>query len=45
VVLNNLYKHTALESSFSIHMLAIDGGKPRVLEHQGRHRVLHRASP
>jgi DNA gyrase subunit A len=31
VVLNNLYKHTALESSFSIHMLAIDGGKPRVL--------------
>lgn len=31
VVLNNLYKHTALETSFSIHMLAIDGGKPRVL--------------
>ncbi|MDI1314910.1 DNA gyrase subunit A [Prosthecobacter sp.] len=31
VVLNNLYRHTALESSFSIHMLAIDGGKPRVL--------------
>ncbi len=31
IVLNNLYKHTALESSFSIHMLAIDGGKPRVL--------------
>lgn len=31
VVLNNLYKHTQLETSFSIHMLAIDGGKPRVL--------------
>lgn len=31
VVLNNLYKHTALETSFAIHMLAIDGGKPRVL--------------
>ena len=31
VVLNNLYKHTSLESSFAIHMLAIDGGKPRVL--------------
>ena len=31
VVLNNLYKFTALESSFSIHMLAIDGGRPRVL--------------
>jgi DNA gyrase subunit A len=31
VVLNNLYKFTSLESSFSIHMLAIDGGRPRVL--------------
>ncbi|MBL9115728.1 MAG: DNA gyrase subunit A [Verrucomicrobiaceae bacterium] len=30
VVLNNLYKHTELESSFSIHMLAIDGNRPRV---------------
>jgi DNA gyrase subunit A len=31
VVLNNLYKHTELETSFSTHMLAIDGGRPRVL--------------
>jgi DNA gyrase subunit A len=31
VVLNNLYKHTELQSSFAIHMLAIDGGRPRVL--------------
>jgi DNA gyrase subunit A len=31
VVLNSLYKFTSLESSFSIHMLAIDGGRPRVL--------------
>jgi DNA gyrase subunit A len=31
VVLNNLFKHTALESSFSITMLAIDHGKPRLL--------------
>src|SRR6187455_35383 len=31
VVLNNLYKHTALESSFSVNMLAIDHGKPRLL--------------
>lgn len=31
VVLNNLFKHTSLETSFSVHMLAIDGGKPRVL--------------
>lgn len=30
-MLNNLYKHTELETSFSTHMLAIDGGRPRVL--------------
>jgi DNA gyrase subunit A len=31
VVLNNLYKHTQLQSSFGIIMLAIVGGRPRVL--------------
>jgi DNA gyrase subunit A len=31
VVLNNLYKHTALQSSFGIIVLAIVGGRPRVL--------------
>lgn len=31
VIINNLYKHTALESSFSANMLAIDHGKPRLL--------------
>jgi DNA gyrase subunit A len=31
VVINNLYKHTALESSFSVAMLAIDHGKPKLL--------------
>ena len=31
VILNNLYKHTALESSFSVAMLAIDHGKPKLL--------------
>ncbi len=31
VILNNLYKHTALESSFSANMLAIDHGRPRLL--------------
>ena len=31
VVLNNLYKHTALQSSFGIIMLAIVAGRPRVL--------------
>ncbi len=31
VVLNNLYKYTALESSFAINMLAIDHGRPKLL--------------
>ena len=32
VVLNNLYKHTPLQSSFGIIMLAIVGGQPRELK-------------
>ena len=31
VVLNNLYKHTALESSYSANMLAIDDRRPKLL--------------
>jgi DNA gyrase subunit A len=31
VVLNNLYKHTSLQTSYGIIMLAIVGGRPRVL--------------
>jgi DNA gyrase subunit A len=31
VIINNLYKHTALESSFSVNMLAIDHGRPKLL--------------
>ena len=31
VLINNLFKHTALESSFSVNMLAIDRGKPKLL--------------
>src|SRR3954467_8968664 len=31
VILNNLYKHTALQSSFGIIILAIVGGRPKVL--------------
>ena len=31
VVLNNLYKHTSLENSFAVNMLAIDAGKPKTL--------------
>jgi len=31
VVINNLYKHTAMESSFAVMMLAIDHGRPKLL--------------
>jgi DNA gyrase subunit A len=31
VVLSNLYKHTALQSSFGVTMLAIDHGRPKLL--------------
>lgn len=31
VVLNNLYKHTQMESTFGIIMLALVGGQPRIL--------------
>ncbi|MBF0466490.1 MAG: DNA gyrase subunit A [Nitrospirae bacterium] len=44
VVLNNLYKHTAMESTFGVIMLALAGGQPKVmglktiLSHFLRHR-------
>src|ERR1700751_1775092 len=51
VIIANLYKHTALESSFAVIMLAIDHGRPKLLslkeanaayiEHR-RERVLRR---
>jgi DNA gyrase subunit A len=31
VVINNLYKFTQLESSFAVHMLSIDHGRPKTL--------------
>ena len=31
VVINNLYKHTALESSFGVIMLALDGRRPKLM--------------
>jgi len=31
VVINNLYKHTQLETTFSVNMLAIDQQKPKIL--------------
>ena len=38
VLLNNLYKHTAMQTSFGINMLALVDGSPRVL---GLKSVLH----
>ena len=38
VVLNNLYKHTQMETTFGIIMLALVGGQPHVL---GLKKVLH----
>src|SRR6476646_1721229 len=31
IVINNLYKHTAMESSFAVNLLAIDHGRPKLL--------------
>ncbi len=31
VVINNLYKHTSLETSFAVNTLAIDHGRPKVM--------------
>src|SRR5690242_18218321 len=31
IVINNLYKHTSMESSFAVIMLAIDHGRPKLL--------------
>ena len=45
VVLNNLYKHTALQSSFGIIMLAIVGGRPKVLHAARADRQLRRVPP
>ena len=45
VVINKLYKMTALETSFAVNQLAIDGGRPKTLESQGADQLLHRASP
>ncbi len=34
VLLNNLYKHTSLQTSFSVQMLVIDGKKPKLMNLQ-----------
>ena len=45
VVINNLYKHTAMESSFAVNMLAIDHGRPKLLPLKEANPGLHRSSP
>ena len=45
VVLNNLYKHTQLQQTFGIIMLAIVAGRPRVLIAARGDRALHRVPP
>ncbi|TBH20599.1 DNA gyrase subunit A [Thermus thermamylovorans] len=44
VVLNQLYKHTALQTSFTVNLLAIVGGEPKVLSllELMRHYLDHR---
>src|SRR6185295_9938260 len=44
VVLNNLYKHTALQSSFSVNNIALVGGRPMTLNLRDMivHYVAHR---
>ena len=43
VVLNQLYKHTAMQSTFGVIMLALDKGAPEGHEPEGAARALHRA--
>ncbi len=31
VILNNLYRHTAMQTSYSVNMIALDKGQPRVM--------------
>ena len=42
VVLNQLYRFTQLQTSFGVNMLALDGGRPRLMGLQRRARRLHR---
>ncbi|PYL14261.1 MAG: DNA gyrase subunit A, partial [Verrucomicrobia bacterium] len=44
IVINNLYKHTAFESSFAVIMLAIDHGRPKLLslKHANAAYIEHR---
>ncbi len=45
IVVNNLYQHTALETTFSVNMLAIDHGRPKLLSIKDALGGVHRAPP
>ena len=45
VVLNQLYKHTAMQSTFGVIMLALVQGRPEGHDPEGAARALHRAPP
>ena len=42
VILNQLYRHTPLQTSFGVNMLALDQGRPPAFEPQGHDRGLRR---
>ena len=44
VILNNLYKHTALQTNFGINMLALVDGQPKVLKFKRNFISLFRTS-
>ena len=44
VLLNNLYKHTALQTSFGINILALVDGQPKVLNLKTVFSALFRSS-
>ena len=42
VVLNQLYRHTPLQTSFGVNMLALNGGRPELMTLKDDHRRLRR---
>ncbi len=42
VVLNQLYRFTALQSSFGANMVALEGGRPQLMNSEGPDRLLQR---
>ena len=42
-MLNQLYKHTPLQTTFGVIMLALVDGRPQMLTAQGDARAVHRA--